>query len=107
MMYRATPTHTRKTTPKENDAHMRPLINIQRLHAPLMAAGLVPPNCRLWEISVGVEGALAIRYEVFLTAEQLVDLGVVFQDVGGAILAAPDQRKASDQPGQHQTPSGA
>ena len=58
----------------------------QSLHAPLEAAGLVPPNCRLMEISIGVNGALTIRYEVFVTADELVKLGSVFQFVGDEML---------------------
>jgi hypothetical protein len=58
------------------------LIDVKRFHQPLMEAGLVPPNCKLWEISVGVSGALSIRYEVYLTADQLVQLGAIFQAVG-------------------------
>jgi hypothetical protein len=64
------------------------LINIRRFHKPLMDAGLVPLNCKLWEISIGVAGALTVRYEVFLTAEQLVQLGGVFQAVGASYLQA-------------------
>lgn len=65
---------------------MQTLINIQRFHRPLLDAGLVPPNCKLWELSVGVSGALSVRYEVFLTAEQLVQLGRIFQEVGASYV---------------------
>jgi hypothetical protein len=66
---------------------MKSLINVQKFHAPLQAAGLVPENCRLLEISIGVHGSLSIRYDVFLTAEQLVTLGSIFQNVGESIIA--------------------
>jgi hypothetical protein len=61
-------------------------VAIQSLHAPLQAAGLVPPNCRLMEISIGVTGAMTIRYEVYVTADELVKLGSVFQGVGDEML---------------------
>lgn len=73
---------------------MRALINIQRFHQPMMEAGLVPANCKLWEISVGVTGALTVRYEVFLTAEQLVTLGGVFTTVGTDVLTADETAAA-------------
>lgn len=68
-------------------------MDIRSLHAPLQAAGLVPPNCRLMEISIGVTGAMTIRYEVFVTADELVKLGSVFQFVGDEMLrhASPDR----------------
>jgi hypothetical protein len=66
---------------------MNSLINVQKFHAPLQAAGLVPENCRVLDISIGVSGALSVRYEVFLTAEQLVTLGSIFQVVGESIVA--------------------
>jgi hypothetical protein len=61
-------------------------VDIRRFHKPLEAAGLVPPNCRVMEISIGVDGALMVRYEVFLTAEQTVALGGVFQQVGAEVI---------------------
>lgn len=70
---------------------MRYLINVQKFHAPLQAAGLVPANCRVLDISVGVHGALSVRYEVFLTAEELVSLGSIFQRVGESIIT--DEKK--------------
>jgi hypothetical protein len=66
---------------------MRSLINVQKLHAPLIAAGLVPENCRVLDISIAASGVLSLRYEVFLTAEQLVTLGSVFRVVGESIVA--------------------
>lgn len=66
---------------------MKSLINVQKFHAPLEAAGLVPKNCRVLDITIGVSGALSVRYEVFLTAEQLVRLGTIFQAVGESIVA--------------------
>jgi hypothetical protein len=71
---------------------MKHLINVKMLHAPLAAAGLVPANCRVLDISIGVSGALSVRYEVFLTAEQLVSLGSVLQVVGESIMA--DQKES-------------
>ena len=61
-------------------------VSVRGLHKPLADAGLVPPNCRVMEISIGVEGALVVRYEVFLTAEQIVALGGVLQQVGAEVI---------------------
>ncbi len=66
---------------------MKHLIDVRHFHGPLAAAGLVPDNCRVLDLSIGVEGALSISYEVLMTAEQLITLGAVFQEVGTSILA--------------------
>lgn len=65
---------------------MKHLINVQRFHEPLATAGLVPANCRVIDLSIGVSGALAVKYEVFLTAEQLITLGEIFRAVGQRIV---------------------
>lgn len=62
------------------------LINLKRFHDPLREAGLVPPNCKVLHIAIGVDGALTVQYEIFLEAEELVKLGAVFQQVGHAVL---------------------
>jgi len=61
------------------------VVDIRRFHKPLADAGLVPPNCRVMEISLGVSGVLVVRYEVFLTPAQTVALGIVFQHVGAGV----------------------
>lgn len=57
-------------------------IDVRALHKPLMDAGIVPANCRLMSMQVGTSGGLVVVYEVFLTPEQLVQLGQIFQAVG-------------------------
>ena len=57
-------------------------INVQLFHKPLADARIVPDNCRLIEMSIGVSGGFILRYEVFLTVSQLITLGGIFQDVG-------------------------
>jgi len=69
---------------------------MRALHQPLMAAGLVPPNCRLMHISIGVSGALMVQFEVYLDASQLVTLGTVFQEVGTAIVDRDRQVRTDD-----------
>jgi len=61
---------------------MTNIIDVRALHKPLADAGIVPPHCRLMSMQIGVTGGLTVTYEVFLTAEQLVALGVIFQTVG-------------------------
>jgi hypothetical protein len=80
---------------------MQDIIDVRRLHKPLMDAGLVPPNCRVWSMSIGVKGALSITYEIFLTAEQLVTLGRIFQIVGN--LAPVDGYGKDDDGGNPDT----
>ena len=62
---------------------MQHLVNLQALHQPLIDAELVPPECRLMRIDIGVSGAFVVTYEVFFTAEQVAKLGRVLQEVGG------------------------
>jgi hypothetical protein len=66
-------------------------VDVRRFHEPLQKAGLVPLNCRVVDLSIGVTGALVIRYEVFVTPEQLTALGLVFQQVAADIDAAYDK----------------
>jgi hypothetical protein len=47
------------------------------LHKPLQDAGLVPPNCRLMDIKIGVDGAMVVVYECFLDMDQLAKLAAV------------------------------
>ncbi len=65
---------------------MRSLINMRRFHEPLRAAGLVPDNCRGMHLAIGVDGAMSMTYDVFLTAEQLIAMGTVLRNVGEAIV---------------------
>ena len=74
----------------------RHYVDVRRFHAPLMDAGLVPLNCRVLDLSIALNGALTVRYEIFLTAEQVVQLGQVFQDVGTAILTEKAQDHGED-----------
>ena len=66
---------------------METAVSVRRFHKPLADAGIVPENCRLLEMSIGVSGAFVVRYEVFLTAPQLVALGGIFQIVGEELMA--------------------
>jgi hypothetical protein len=52
----------------------------------LAEAGLVPDNCRLLEIQIGVTGVLMLRYEICATPDQLVTLGAVLQRVGAQVI---------------------
>jgi hypothetical protein len=61
---------------------MKERIDVRALHGPLMDAGIVPKNCRLMSMQVGVSGGLSVTYEVYLTAQQLVTLGDIFRTVG-------------------------
>ena len=70
------------------------LMNVRRLHQPLQDAGLEPRNCRVMDISIGVSGAVLVRYEIFLSVQETIVLGRLLADVATAIAAeAPPQTK--------------
>lgn len=62
-------------------------ISVRAFHQPLADAGLVPENCRLFDIAIGVDGGFTVKYEVYFTAEQIVKLGDIFKLVGQNSLA--------------------
>lgn len=66
---------------------MKSLVHIQQFHKPLAAAGLVPANCRLLEITIGVDGALVARYEVFWEAAELKAFGIICQTIAESATA--------------------
>jgi len=53
----------------------------RQISAALVERGLLPVNCRLLELSIGVEGATVIRYERFVTGEELGILADALVDV--------------------------
>ena len=56
-------------------------ISSRAFHKPLQEAGLVPPECRVMDIRIDVDGAVIVTYECFLTADQIADLGRIFYRV--------------------------
>lgn len=46
----------------------------RQLAAELSARGLMPANCRIIEVTLDPSGPLVIRYEVFVTSEQLAQV---------------------------------
>jgi hypothetical protein len=50
---------------------MKRFISNRRLGDILAKKGLLPPDCRLLEASVEIDGAFTIRYERYVTADQL------------------------------------
>ena len=67
-------------------------IGSRLLHKPLADAGLIPANCRLMEVVISATGAIVVRYETFISAEDLGKLGVVLQTASEDELS---QQKAS------------
>lgn len=55
----------------------------------LLEQGLVPDGCRSVELVLAADSAMILRYEVFVTTEQLEKLAVVFQAL--ASEAKPNQ----------------
>lgn len=65
---------------------MKRIVTMRALHRPLMDAGLVPPDCRLMDVRIGIDGPLIITYEVHVSAERLSTLGEVFTLVAKTFL---------------------
>ena len=61
-------------------------ISAHAFHQPLQDAGLVPPNCRLMDVRIGVDGAVFVSYEAFLSPAQLVTFGGILAKVAQAAL---------------------
>ena len=60
---------------------MRRIVGTRDLAQAMAEQGLVPPNCHMVEIVVGVDGALVIRYEVLVQSEDLSKITAAFQAV--------------------------
>lgn len=56
-------------------------LSVRAFHKPLQDAGLVPPNTRLMDLVIGVDGAVAVTYEAYLDVEQIERLGQILIDV--------------------------
>lgn len=57
---------------------MPTILHPSKLEAALLKRGLLPPNCRLLEVVMGVMTPVVIRYEVFLTAEDMRRFGEAY-----------------------------
>lgn len=62
----------------------------------LIEEGVLPPQCRNVELLLPVDGALALRYEVFVTAEDLPKLARCLVRLGES--ATPVDTNIWDQP---------
>jgi hypothetical protein len=70
------------------------LVPNRLLGSELTKRGLVPAHCRLFEVVVQIDGSLTIRYERFVPAEELDQLGDIFKAVAHAIAEADRQKEA-------------
>jgi hypothetical protein len=59
---------------------MKEAIVPHRLNQLLIEQGLVPPNCRLLTVEFAVMEAAIIRYEVFLTGDDLLKFAAAFTE---------------------------
>jgi hypothetical protein len=50
---------------------LSPIISAQFLGAELHKRGLVPENCRQVEVVIGLDGAVIVRYEVLVRADDI------------------------------------
>lgn len=69
---------------------MASIIGTRRIEKELCERGLVPEHCRLIEISMTPASALVIRYEIFVTNEQV---GLV----ADALKAAAEGQREDDE----------
>lgn len=56
------------------------IISNRVIGASLEARGLLPKGCRLIDITIGVTGALVIRYEKYVRADELAQIAEVLAD---------------------------
>jgi hypothetical protein len=61
---------------------MTKFVSNRALANALMKRGLLPAECRLLEIRLEVDGALAIRYERLVPADELVVFAEALKEVG-------------------------
>lgn len=59
---------------------MSDIANPRRLEAALIAHGLVPPNARLLEVVIAPMQVTMLRYEVFVSEDDLRRLSAAFLD---------------------------
>jgi hypothetical protein len=71
-------------------------IHARAFHEPIMAAGLVPPHCKLLDVIVGVDGAMSVIYEAFLDIDQIEKLGAIFVDVARRHRADDERNVAAN-----------
>lgn len=70
---------------------MKTLVNSRLLEVELMRRELLPKGCRLVELSITPNSALVIRYEVFVTSEQLDQYADALK--AAALLALADDER--------------
>jgi len=55
----------------------------------LIARGLVPDHCRLIDVRIGVQGAVVLRFETYLTADQLQLFADAFAATANLVMQPP------------------
>ena len=56
--------------------------SIQKL---LIEQGLVPPHCRSIELLMPADGAIVLRYEVYVTTDHFSKFAVVFEGMAASV----------------------
>lgn len=59
----------------------------------LVDSGLVPKNCGKVELEIPASGPMILRYEVFVSADQVEQLGLVFHALASELKADQDGPK--------------
>jgi len=74
-------------------------ISNRTLARELIARGLVPDECRLLDVVIAVSGAVVLRFETFLTAEQMLLFADAFAATANAVMQPPIRDLADDEEG--------
>ncbi len=64
---------------------MAQVVRSDRLEDALIAQGLVPKNCRLLEVVMAPQSVPILRFEVFVTNDDLAKLAVAFASALGQV----------------------
>lgn len=71
---------------------MANIISTRRIEKELIDRGLLPAQCHLIEVRIEPNAALVIRYEVFVTNDQLGAFADALKAAAAAEAAAVDER---------------
>jgi hypothetical protein len=68
------------------------IVPTRALTAQLIRLDLVPPNCAGVTFHIGVDGALILQYEIFITPDLLITLGDALATCGLQQLADSSEK---------------
>jgi len=74
-------------------------ISNRTLARELLVRGLVPEECRLLDVVIGASGAVVLRFETYLTADQMLLFADAFASTAKAVMEPPIRDLADDEEG--------